>query len=68
MLLTGLQPGKYRYTWWDTNAGKSLSADDIAIDKGKESVEVMTPPVKFDVALYVTKAGTPPARLKTARQ
>ena len=67
VLLTGLQPGKYRYTWWDTATGKSLSADDIAVDKTKESVEVTTPPVKFDVALYVTKAGAPPARLKTAK-
>lgn len=68
LLLTGMQAGKYRYTWWDTYDGKALNADDIAIKDAKEGVEVPTPPVKYDVALYVTKAGTPPARIKTAKK
>lgn len=67
ILLLGLQPGKYRYTWWDTSAGRSIEANDLSIDKGKEGAEITTPAIKFDVALYITKAGNQPARLKTTK-
>ena len=67
LLLTGMQAGKYRYTWWDTYEGRSISADDIAIKDAKEGVEVPTPPIKYDAALYVTKAGIAPVRLKTVK-
>jgi len=59
ILLTGLQPGKYRATWFDTREGKSLDATDINVSKDKESATLATPPVTRDVALYVAKATTP---------
>jgi hypothetical protein len=59
ILLTGLQPGKYRATWWDTREGKSIDAADINVSKDKESATLATPPITRDVALYVAKATTP---------
>ena len=59
--LIGLQTGKYRATWWDTYAGKSLDATDVSVTSVKEGVTLATPPVVRDVALYVVRAGTPPA-------
>jgi len=58
--LVGLQTGKYRATWWDTYAGKSLDATDVSVTNAKEGVALATPPVVRDVALYVVRAGTPP--------
>ncbi len=58
--LTGLQAGKYRATWWDTYAGKSLDATDLSVTSAKEAVALATPPIVRDVALYVVRAGTPP--------
>jgi hypothetical protein len=57
--LTGLQAGKYRATWWDTYAGKSLDATDVSVTNTKEGLALATPPVVRDVALYVVRAGTP---------
>jgi len=65
ILLTGLQPGRYRATWWDTREGRSLDATDLTVSKDKESATLATPAVSRDVALYVTKATTP--KEKTAR-
>jgi hypothetical protein len=59
IVLTGLQPGKYRATWWDTREGKSIDASEMNVTKDKESPTVATPPIERDVALYVTKATTP---------
>lgn len=59
--LPGLKPGKYRATWWDTRGGKSLDTADLTVGKEKEPAALTTPPVTRDVALYVTKAGAPPA-------
>ncbi len=59
ILLTGLQSGKYRATWWDTREGRSIDASDINVTKDKESPTVATPPIERDVALYVTRATTP---------
>ena len=59
ILLDGLQPGKYRATWWDTREGRSLDVVDLTVSKDKESATLATPPILRDVALYVAKAGTP---------
>ncbi len=55
MLLAGLQPGRYRATWWDTREGKSIDATDLVVSKDKESATLATPPITRDVALYVMK-------------
>jgi hypothetical protein len=65
ILLAGLQPGKYRATWWDTREGRSIDASDLTVSKDKESATLATPPITRDAALYVTKATTP--REKSAR-
>ncbi len=65
--LTGLQAGKYRATWWDTYAGKSLDATDVSVTNAKEGVALATPPVVRDVALYVVRAGTPPSGGRKAK-
>jgi len=31
--LIGLQPGRYRATWWDTRTGKSLDSSELTVDK-----------------------------------
>ncbi len=59
VLLTGLQAGKYRATWWDTYAGRSLDATDVSVTSAKEGLTLATPPVVRDIALYVVRAGTP---------
>ncbi|HLJ56960.1 MAG TPA: DUF5060 domain-containing protein [Chthonomonadaceae bacterium] len=66
IVLTGLQPGKYRATWWDTREGKSIDASEMNVTKDKESPTVATPPIERDVALYVTRATTP--REKVAKR
>ncbi len=58
--LAGLQAGRYRATWWDTYAGKSLDETDVSIANVKDGLSLATPPITRDVALYVVKAGTPP--------
>jgi hypothetical protein len=58
--LTGLQAGKYRATWWDTYAGKSLDETEVSVTNVKEGIALATPPIVRDVALYVVRAGTPP--------
>ena len=65
ILLTGLQPGRYRATWWDTREGRSIDVSDMTISKDKESATLATPPISRDVALYVARATTP--KEKTAR-
>jgi hypothetical protein len=62
--LIGLQNGKYRATWWDTYAGKALDTMDVSVANAKDGVTLSTPPVGRDVALYVVRAGTPPAGRK----
>jgi hypothetical protein len=61
LTLPGIQPGRYRATWWDTHAGKSLDATDLTVANAKEGASLSTPPITRDVALYIVKAGTPPA-------
>ena len=53
--LTGLQPGRYRVTWWDTHTGKSLDETDIRVKKEKDEATLTTPPVIRDVAFYATR-------------
>lgn len=67
ILVTGLQPGKYRYTWWDTYAGKALTAEDVSVDKAKDGLQLPTPPIITDAALYITKAAAA-APIKTAKK
>ncbi len=57
--LIGLQKGRYRATWWDTQAGKSLDAADVTVADAKEGVTLVTPSIVRDAALYVVKAGGP---------
>jgi hypothetical protein len=68
ILLTGLQSGRYRATWWDTREGKSLDATDITVSKDKESATLATPPVTRDVALYVAKATTPKEKVAKGKK
>lgn len=58
--LPGLQPGKYRATWWDTEQGVSLSTADLEVKAAKVAATISTPPVTRDVALYIIKAGKEP--------
>ena len=59
ILLAGLQPGRYRATWWDTREGRTVDTSDMTVSKDKESATLATPPINRDIALYVTKATTP---------
>lgn len=59
VVLSGLKPGRYRATWWDTRGGKSIDASDLTVAKEKENVALSTPPITRDVALYVMKALPP---------
>lgn len=71
VVLTGVQPGRYRITWWDTREGRSLDATDVTIAKDKESGTINIPPVTRDVAFYLAKATTPAdksARTKASRK
>ncbi len=63
--VTGLQKGKYKATWWDTSAGKSLDTTEVDSTGLKEVVAVTTPPILTDAALYIVKAGAPAASNKT---
>lgn len=60
--LAGLKPGRYRATWWDTRAGKSLEASEVSLTGAKDSLTLTTPSVSRDVALYVVKADAAPAK------
>jgi hypothetical protein len=62
--VTGLQKGKYKVTWWDTSAGKSLDSTEVESTGIKEEVAVTTPPISTDAALYIVKAGAPAASNK----
>lgn len=57
--LPGLKAGKYRATWWDTQAGVSLSSTELEVKNAKEAATLATPPITRDAALYVTKANNP---------
>ncbi len=54
--LSGLQPGTYAATWWDTFADTPLSNFAFTV-VGTNPVTLATPPILRSVALY---AGTPP--------
>jgi hypothetical protein len=55
--LSGLEPGNYSATWWDTFAAAPLSNFSFAVS-GTNGVTVTIPPVLRSIALY---AGPPPA-------
>jgi hypothetical protein len=65
--LSGLQPGRYRVTWWDTHAGKSLDETDIRFTKEKDIVSLTTPSVTRDVAFYATKLTNRPDKSNEAQ-
>jgi hypothetical protein len=54
--LSGLQPGSYAATWWDTFAGVALSNFTFTV-AGTNAATLATPPILRSVALY---AGPPP--------
>lgn len=66
--IPGLKPGRYQATWWDTYNGKSLDATEITVSKEKDTVEITTPAVTRDVALYIVKAGTPSTTTASAKK
>ena len=68
ILLTGLQPGRYRATWWDTHEGRNIDTSDLTVTKDKESATVATPPITRDVALFVTKATTPTEKVARSKK
>jgi hypothetical protein len=40
--LAGLQPGRYRVTWWDTHAGAMLKTDELAVRRGPLTLQIPT--------------------------
>ena len=54
MNLIGFAPGRYRATWWDTRAGKALSAVSVTV-KANGKVALKTPEIFRDAALFVTR-------------
>jgi hypothetical protein len=56
LTLTGLKPGRYTATWWDTRAGKPMGSAEVTVGKEKEGAVLTTPSILRDVALYVSKA------------
>ena len=65
--LEGLQKNKYRAIWWDTAAGKQLDSSEVVVESTKQDVEIATPPITRDVALYVVRAGIRTASTKSKR-
>ncbi len=63
----GLQKGKYRATWWDTQSGKTIDSADVDVTGPKESVALNTPPITKDVAMYIMKAGTDKAKVAKSK-
>jgi len=55
--LAGLQKGKYRITWWDTQYGKTIDTSDVEVGNAKEDAVVSTPPIARDIAFYILRAG-----------
>jgi len=51
--VTGLNPGTYSATWWDTFAGAASSNFTLTVPSGGGTVTVTTPPVLRSTALYV---------------
>jgi hypothetical protein len=68
LTLTGLQTGRYRVTWWDTQSGKTLDEADIRFNKDKDIITLSTPPITRDVALFATKLGNRPEKSTTAQR
>ncbi|MDQ2732950.1 MAG: hypothetical protein M3Y56_14935, partial [Armatimonadota bacterium] len=55
LLVTGLPPGHYRVTWWDTRAGEPLKTDKVYAGKGSEGAALDTPVILRDAAVYLVK-------------
>ncbi len=51
--LTGLRPGRFRATWWNTREGRVIGASDLRIRAGLPHPTLSSPPVERDVALFV---------------
>jgi hypothetical protein len=65
--VAGLQPGKYRASWWDCQTGKALDSADITVDSKKSGAVLQTPAVVRDVAVYIARSGLPPASVARGR-
>ena len=67
LTLTGLKPGKYSATWWDTATGQAGNAEDVTVGKDKTGLTLNTPPITRDAALYIVRSGTSPERIGKIR-
>lgn len=65
--LPELEAGTYRVTWWNTRDGRSLDSNELVVGKAKESATINIPPIKRDIAVYITKAATPDKKKATAK-
>ncbi len=53
MAVTGLKPGNYRATWWDTAAGRAIRSDEVKVSAQTPAPVLTTPDVKRDVSVFV---------------
>ncbi len=67
MTLTGLKPGKYRAVWWDTEAGKEKTSEEVTVGRDKSGLTLTTPPITRDAALFVVRSGVSPERIGKLR-
>jgi hypothetical protein len=51
--LTGLRPGTYRATWWDTTLGRPIKEEMLQAPGGPFVLSI--PPTSADVAAYLTR-------------
>ena len=65
--LTGLKPGQYHATWWDTATGQAGNVEDITVGKDKSALTLSTPGITRDAALYIIRSGTSPQRIGKIR-
>ncbi len=61
VLITGLKPGNYTVTWFDTWTGRVLSTEPVKVDKAAGKVNhtelrVQTPAIARDAAVYIRAA------------
>jgi len=53
--LAGLEPGRYRATWWDTRAGSALPGAAVVAVGPSRALTLNSPPISRDVALFVAR-------------
>jgi hypothetical protein len=54
--IPGLDPGRYRIHWWDTQIGEWIRSDSAVVESGG-AIRVATPKVTTDLAAFVQVAG-----------